>query len=103
MKSKNKMDYSKLDIESVKVANEMYKNIKDEGEKMSAKFNFYKGFNKALELIKKQQEQMYSEEDMRKAFIAGGNSCIEEDDVYGSLYNAYMEDWFEQFSKLKNG
>jgi hypothetical protein len=46
-----------------------------------------------------QQERMYSEEDMRKAFIAGGNSCIEEDDVYGSLYDAYMKNWFEQFKK----
>jgi len=63
------MDYSKLDIESVKVTNEMYKNIKDEGEKMSAKFNFYKGFNKALELVEKQQEQMYSEEDMREGLF----------------------------------
>jgi len=69
MKSKNKMDYSKLDIESVRVANEMYNNIKDEGEKMSAKFNFYKGFNKALELVEKQQEQMYSEEDMREGLF----------------------------------
>jgi hypothetical protein len=32
---------------------------------------------------------------MRKAFIAGGNSCIEEDDVYGSAYIKYMEEWFE--------
>jgi hypothetical protein len=46
-----------------------------------------------------QAERMYSEEDMRKAFIAGGNSCIEEDDVYGSLYDAYMKNWFEQFKK----
>jgi hypothetical protein len=45
------------------------------------------------------QERRYSEKDMREAFIAGGNSCIEEDDVYGSLYDAYMEDWFEQFKK----
>jgi hypothetical protein len=42
---------------------------------------------------------MYSEEDMRKAFIAGGNSQIEEDDAYGSAYTKYMEDWFEQFKK----
>jgi hypothetical protein len=46
-----------------------------------------------------QQERSYSEEDMRKAFIAGGNSCIEEDDVYGSAYKKYMEEWFEQFKK----
>ena len=49
-----------------------------------------------------QQEQnknLYSEEDLRKAFIAGGNSQIEEDDKYGTEYNAYMEEWFEQFKK----
>ena len=45
-------------------------------------------------------EELISEEDMRKAFIAGGNSCIEEDDVYGSLYDAYMKNWFEQFKKV---
>ena len=45
------------------------------------------------------QERMYSEEDLRKAFIAGGNSQIEEDDDYGTEYDAYMEDWFNQFKK----
>jgi hypothetical protein len=52
-----------------------------------------------IEFAKWQAERMYSEEDMRKAFIAGGNSQIEEDDVYGTEYNAYMEKWFEQFKK----
>jgi hypothetical protein len=51
------------------------------------------------EIIKWQQERSYSEEDMRKAFIAGGNSQIEEDDDYGTEYDAYMEEWFEQFKK----
>jgi len=46
-----------------------------------------------------QQERSYSEEDMREAFIAGGNSQIEEDDAYGSAYLEYMEEWFEQFKK----
>ena len=46
-----------------------------------------------------QAERMYSEEDIREAFIAGGNSCMKKDDVYGSLYDAYMENWFEQFKK----
>jgi len=46
-----------------------------------------------------QAERMYSEEDMRKAFIAGGNSNITEDDGYGSKYLKYMEKWFEQFKK----
>jgi len=52
-----------------------------------------------IEGAKWQQERMYSEEDMRKAFIAGGNSQIEEDDDYGSAYDAYMEEWFEQYKK----
>lgn len=43
------------------------------------------------------QQRSYSEEDMREAFIAGGNSQIEEDDAYGSEYLAYMEEWFKQF------
>lgn len=45
------------------------------------------------------QQKGYSEEDMREAFIAGGNSRIEEDDCYGTEYLAYMEEWFEQFKK----
>jgi hypothetical protein len=52
-----------------------------------------------VEGAKWQQERMYSEEDMRKAFIAGGNSQIEEDDDYGTEYDAYMEEWFLQFKK----
>ena len=40
-----------------------------------------------------QAERMYSEEDMREAFIAG--TQFEED--YD--YNLYMENWFEQFKK----
>jgi hypothetical protein len=48
---------------------------------------------------KEQQERSYSEEDMRKAFIAGGNSNITEDDGYGSIYLKYMDKWFEQFKK----
>ena len=40
-----------------------------------------------------QAERMYSEEDMREAFIAG--TQFEED--YD--YNLYMEKWFEQFKK----
>jgi hypothetical protein len=46
-----------------------------------------------------QKEKSYSEEDLKKAFIAGGNSQIEEDDAYGSAYMEYMEEWFEQFKK----
>lgn len=46
-----------------------------------------------------QAKRMYSEEDMAEAFIAGGNSQIEEDDCYGTEYNTYMEDWFKKFKK----
>jgi hypothetical protein len=52
-----------------------------------------------MEGAKWQQERSYSEEDMREAFIAGGNSQIEEDDAYGSAYFEYMEKWFKQFKK----
>jgi hypothetical protein len=45
------------------------------------------------------QDRMYSEEDMREAFIAGGNSLIEENDDYGTEYDAYMEQWFNKFKK----
>ena len=59
----------------------------------------YHGFIEGAEWMR---ERMYSEEDMRKAFIAGGNSQIEEDDDYGTEYDAYMEDWFEQFKNKNN-
>jgi hypothetical protein len=58
--------------------------------------------NSFIQGAKWMQERMYSEEDMRKAFIAGGNSQIEEDDDYGTEYDAYMEDWFEQFKNKNN-
>ena len=61
-------------------------------ERDSEKLAFIRG-------AKWQQGKSYSEEDMRKAFIAGGNSQIEEDDAYGSRYLKYMEKWFEQFKK----
>ena len=56
--------------------------------------------NNAIDFgAKWQQERSYSEDDMKSAFIAGGNSQIEEDDAYGSAYLEYMEEWFEQFKK----
>jgi hypothetical protein len=58
-----------------------------------------KHYGNYVEQPKWQQERRYSEEDMREAFIAGGNSQIEEDDAYGSAYFEYMEKWFEQFKK----
>ena len=48
---------------------------------------------KALEDRDKQAERMYSEEDMREAFIAG--TQFEED--YD--YNLYVKKWFEQYKK----
>ncbi|NDE11648.1 MAG: hypothetical protein EBZ95_13980 [Chitinophagia bacterium] len=55
--------------------------------------------NHFIKGAKWQAKRMYSEEDMRKAFIAGGNSNITEDDGYGSRYLKYMDKWFEQFKK----
>ena len=55
------------------------------------------GFIEGAKWQQEQDKNKYSEEDMRKAFIAGGNSQIEEDDDYGSAYDAYMEEWFEKF------
>lgn len=52
-----------------------------------------------IEGAKWQAKKMYSEEDLREAFIAGGNSQIDEDDAYSSAYMEYMEEWFEQFKK----
>jgi hypothetical protein len=54
-------------------------------------------FNQAKEMEKEQIG--YSEEDMKEAFIAGGNSNITEDDGYGSRYLKYMDKWFKQFKK----
>jgi hypothetical protein len=65
------------------------------GSDVSKDVEYYAFLNGA----KWQQERMYSEEDMREAFIAGGNSLIEEDDDYGTEYDAYMEQWFKQFKK----
>ncbi len=42
-----------------------------------------------------------NKEDMRKAFIAGGNSQIEEDDDYGTEYDAYMEEWLNNLKRNK--
>ena len=61
--------------------------------------NCFYGRTELTNQLIRQAEKSYSEEDMRKAFIAGGNSQIEEDDDYGTEYDAYMEKWFEQFKK----
>ena len=81
--------------ETLKEATEMYVwggIYLNEKEKQQIEIAFIAG-------AKWQQERMYSEEDLREAFIAGGNSQIEEDDDYGTEYDAYMEDWFKQFKK----
>ena len=58
-------------------------------------------FRLGSEWQQEQDKNLYSEEDLRKAFIAGSNSQIQEDDEYGTEYNAYMEEWFEEFKKIK--
>jgi hypothetical protein len=76
--------------------------LEDVAERYASQF--YKGkivYHGFIEGAEWMQERMYSEEDMRKAFIAGGNSQIEEDDDYGTEYDAYMEEWFNQFKKTK--
>lgn len=50
-------------------------------------------------VIIEENEKRYSEKDLREAFIAGGNSQIEDDDAYGSAYIKYMEKWFKKFKK----
>ena len=57
------------------------------------------GFIQGVKHQQEQDKKLYNEEDMREAFIAGGNSRIEEDDDYGTEYNAYMEGWFEKLKK----
>jgi hypothetical protein len=47
-----------------------------------------------------QKERMYSEEDLKQAFRAGEDS--KEDEINGDGETPF-EQWFEQFSKLKNG
>jgi hypothetical protein len=81
--------------ETPEQAAEKYAIIDDKHEKYKCVQDFIAG-------AKWQAKRMYSEEDMRKAFIAGGNSQIEEDDDYGSAYDAYMEEWFKQFKKKKH-
>ena len=44
-----------------------------------------------------QWKRSYNEGDMKEAFIAGGNSQIEEDDAYGSAYMEYMDNWFNKY------
>ena len=61
-----------------------------------------KGYAKLDELrfgAKGQGEKSYREEEMRKAFNAGGNSNITEDNGYNSRYLKYMDEWFNKFKK----
>jgi hypothetical protein len=47
-------------------------------------------------------ERMYSEEDLRKAFNQGQEN-VDYNDTYGWSSKLTEQEWFEQFSKLKNG
>ena len=69
---------------------------KSELEKVSDFEMYHTIINKCSKWM---QETMYSEEDMEKAFIAGSNSMIEEDDDYGSEFEKYMKEWFENYKK----
>ncbi len=73
--------------------------INSSPQEVKALIRHYKGLYLNYKSIVDRQERSYSEEDMREAFIAGGNSQIEEDDAYGNDYLEYMEDWFEQYKK----
>lgn len=76
--------------------------LEEAAELNAKKVGHYAGYQDFIAGAKWQQERMYSEEDMREAFIAGGNSQIEEDDAYGSEYHKYMDNWFKQFKKKIN-
>jgi hypothetical protein len=51
---------------------------------------------------KYQAERMYSEEDLREAFRQGENN-VGYNSKYGYIFKLTEKEWFEQFSKLKNG
>ena len=51
-----------------------------------------------------QQERMYSEEDLKEAFKGGGKmSWTDINQETQEPYYYDFNEWFEQFSKLKNG
>jgi hypothetical protein len=49
-----------------------------------------------------QDNNMYSEEDLREAFRQGQDN-MDYSEMYGWSSKLTEQDWFEQFSKLKNG
>jgi hypothetical protein len=57
------MDYSKIDIEGTKIADELYKDIESTVERIDAKLAFYNGFNNALKLV----EQELKTEELKAA------------------------------------
>jgi hypothetical protein len=60
-------------------------------------YGFKNGFNKAMELNK---DKVFTLEDMRKAFIAGSNVFIEEDDdVYGSEFEKEETDFIQSLQQ----
>jgi hypothetical protein len=48
------MDYSKIDIEGTKIADELYKDIESTVQRIDAKLAFYNGFSNALKLVEQQ-------------------------------------------------
>ena len=53
---------------------------------------------RAIELVKGQQERMYSEEDLREAFRQGEQN-ISYSETYGLDSKLTEQEWFEQFKK----
>ncbi len=48
------MDFSKIDIECTKIADELYKDIESTVQRIDAKLAFYNGFINALKLVEQQ-------------------------------------------------
>ena len=56
------MDYSKIDIQGTKIADEMYKDIENTVERIDAKLAFYNGFINALKLVEQELKIAESKE-----------------------------------------
>ena len=85
----------------------------DEHNNLKSDDDTYLNFHRQSELLLKgaklgsewQQEQnkkLYSEEDLREAFRQGEQN-ISYSETYGLDSELTEQQWFEQFSKLKNG
>jgi len=60
--TKEVMDYSKIDIQGSKIADEMYKDIENTVERIDAKLAFYNGFINALKLVEQELKIAESKE-----------------------------------------